>query len=335
MADRSRRARLSVVLASFLPLSLVSAPCAGVGGRHEPPQAGHDVTFSTARAVQRLRLQTVMIDGAVVCEPEAEGNGHPPCDEVVDTKIAPGKHYLQILVTRPGETNRDAAEQRVTFEAEGSYQCVVRDVFVRTKSGAVGDTGYPEPKVACEVVQAIASGPADPPGDSGEATTKSRAKPSGRSDPAPVQRCPKRPPREAAIAAFEEGRKELDAARRVDEHISGDVFDSVVIKLRLAAQAGHIGAQSLLGTTVFGILFVQDTPREADRESWIEAVMYLRTAALAGDSAALAFLPGLTSAMPPSKDEPPLNELPKDWLIEAWRRADAFVACSGSLPKGR
>jgi hypothetical protein len=335
MANPPHRARLSIRLLSLVPLTLVSAPCAVAGVRHEPPAAGYDVTFSTAQAVQRLRLQTVMIDGAVVCEPEAEGNGHPTCDEIVTTRVAPGKHYLQILVSRPGETSRDAAEERVTFEAEGAYACVVRDVFTTTKSTAVDEMGYPEPQVACEVGREIAKAGSDAPSDAEPVSPPSNVEPASTTEEPAAERCPKRPGRDEAIAAFDSGKKELDAARKVDEHIPADVFDSVVAKLRLAAQAGHIGAQSLLGTTVFGTLFVQDTPRSADRDAWIEAVMYLRTAALAGDSAALAFIPGLTSAMPPGSGEPPLGELPRDWLLEAWRRADAFVACSGKLPEKR
>lgn len=324
----SRRAPLSIVGVSLAALSLVSA-CAGTGGRHEPPEAGYDVTFSTAVAVHRLRLQTVMIDGAVVCEPEAEGNGHPSCDEVVDTRIAPGKHYVQVLVTRPGETSRDAAEDRITFEAEGHYECVVRDVFTATKASAIQDYGYPEPKVACEVRREVADAdPADDPRAQPAVEPTAVQEPTPSVDPTPPTKCPKRPGRAEAIAAFDSGRKELEAARRADEHITAEVFNSVVIKLRLAAQAGHIGAQSLFGRTVFGTLFAADSPRKQDRESWIESVMWLRTAALAGDSAALAFVPGLTDAMPPADGKPPLGELPRDWLIEAWRRADVFVACS-------
>lgn len=141
--------------------------------------------------------------------------------------------------------------------------------------------------------------------------------------------CPERPSTDEAHAAFARGRDALKSARAGNEHIPVEVFDAAVADLRIAAQGGHIDAQSMLGAEVFGALFTMDAPQPADREAWVEAIMYLRMAALAGDSHALAFAPGISAATPPPREEPPWNEIPADWLGDAWRRADATLACDG------
>lgn len=75
-------------------------------------------------------------------------------------------------------------------------------------------------------------------------------------------------------------------------------------------------------------MFTNDAPQPAEREAYIEAIAFLRTAAIAGEPRASAFMPGLTAAMPPLH-EMPLSEVPAEWVVEAWRRADAWLACYG------
>lgn len=169
----------------MLPLA-----CAGVTSpTHLPPDAGYGVTFSTAEAVQRLQLRAVAIDGHMACEPEAEGNGNPACGEAFTTRITPGRHYLQIQVIRPGESGHVDAEQRVAFEAEGHYQCVVRDVFTKTKSTAIDDLGYPEPHVECTpgpppAETEAAEGEADPDTAAPETKEEPTSEPA---EPAPAE----------------------------------------------------------------------------------------------------------------------------------------------------
>ncbi len=132
---------------------LGAAGCAGFGNpTFVPPGEGYDVSFDVTDA--KLRIRAISIDGQVACEPTAEGQGRPPCARGFETRLSPGRHYLQIQVTMPGETGHKDAEERIVFEAEGRYLCEVSERFVETHHTAVESVGFSEPTVACRVVTA-------------------------------------------------------------------------------------------------------------------------------------------------------------------------------------
>lgn len=135
--------------------------------------------------------------------------------------------------------------------------------------------------------------------------------------------------REEAIAAYAEGRRLLKESRR-GEHFDAAGLQAALERLRVAASAGMRDAQALFGTTAFSVLFMRDAPTEAQREEYIEALVFLRLAALGGAEEAAAFLPGIGGAEPPSAEEPPLDAIPAAWLSQAWERADRWLACHAS-----
>ena len=138
---------------STLAAFVAAGGCAGFGSpTFVAPGEGYDVTFKVAD--NKLRIRAISIDGQVACEPTAEGEGRPSCEDGFQTRLSPGRHYLQIQVTQPGETGHKDAEERLTFEAEGHYVCEVSERFVETKSTAVDQVGFSEPTVACRIATA-------------------------------------------------------------------------------------------------------------------------------------------------------------------------------------
>jgi hypothetical protein len=158
------------------------------------------------------------------------------------------------------------------------------------------------------------------------ATTPPSAEPQPTT--APVKStCSELASKDLAQQAFDDGRRQLDASRSGD-HFIPETFEPAIARLREAANANHGPAQALLGRTLFGTMFTNDAPQPSERDAYIEAIAFLRTAAIAGDPEAAAFMPGLTLASPPLA-EPPLADIPAEWVTEAWRRADAWLACHG------
>jgi hypothetical protein len=131
----------------------LSAGCAGLlAPAHVAPGEGYEVEFSTAEP--KLRIQAIAIDGAVACEPAAEGEGRPECEVPFVTRVTPGRHYLQIQVTKRSEGGHKDAEERIGFDADGRYACVVSEHFVTTGKTAIEEFGFPEPIVECRVLDA-------------------------------------------------------------------------------------------------------------------------------------------------------------------------------------
>jgi TPR repeat protein len=128
-----------------------------------------------------------------------------------------------------------------------------------------------------------------------------------------------------ARAAFEDGRARLLATRQRDRL---EPLEPALTRLRAAASAGHLEAQVLLGTTMFDVMFDRELPQHGQDAIYVEAIGWLRIAAMARDPDASAFLPGLTLAAP-LVDEIPLNVIPIEWLEEAWQWSDAWLACHG------
>lgn len=123
---------------------------------------------------------------------------------------------------------------------------------------------------------------------------------------------------------YEEGVLLLEEAV-AGEAFDADVFEAAMRRLRSAAQAGNLPAQSLYGRTMLEVLLPTGPPRAYQREDYVSALSYLRIAALRDDPDARAFLPGLTDPFPPT-EAPLLNALPSAWVQEAWHRADTWLA---------
>jgi hypothetical protein len=127
------------------------AGCAGMTSSSQlGPGEGYEVVFSTVDP--KLHIRAISIDSEVLCEPASEAQGRPECGETFTTRVAPGRHYLQIQVTKPGETGHDDAEQRIMFESAGRYACEISEKFVTTHKTAVDESGFPEPIVECRVL---------------------------------------------------------------------------------------------------------------------------------------------------------------------------------------
>ena len=131
-------------------------------------------------------------------------------------------------------------------------------------------------------------------------------------------------PRELTRALSEQARAELEASRD-GEHFVSERFEPAMARLREAALGGERLAQSVYGTTRFGTLLSYEAPRPEQRELYVEALAFWRTAALAEPEPDPS---GITSATPDGLDAP-LSELPPEWLHEAWARADAWIRCHG------
>ena len=128
---------------------------------------------------------------------------------------------------------------------------------------------------------------------------------------------------------YAQGVAKLEASKD-GEHYLAEPFEAGVDALKIAAQNGHMEAQSLYGRTVFGARFTAQAPTAAEREDYVGAIAFLRVAAKAGDADAAAYMPGLTGG--PDPLEAPLDSLPEGWVAEAFARADAWVDCYG-LPQ--
>lgn len=159
------------------------------------------------------------------------------------------------------------------------------------------------------------------------ATAPPSVEPQPTTTTAPKSTCPELASKDLAQQAFDDGKSQLEASRDGD-HFIPETFEPAIARLREAADANHAPAQALLGRTLFGTMFTNDAPQPSERDAYIEAIAFLRTAAIAGDPDAAAFMPGLTLASPPLS-EPPLSDVPAEWVTEAWRRADARLACHG------
>jgi hypothetical protein len=120
------------------------------------------------------------------------------------------------------------------------------------------------------------------------------------------------------------GRAQL-AASREGEHFASAGFEPAMALLREAAHGGERLAQSVYGKTRFSTLFQLEAPRPEQREAYVEALTFWRTAALAEPDLTTS---GITAATPVAL-EFPLSELPAPWLQEAWARSSDWIRCHG------
>lgn len=131
-------------------------------------------------------------------------------------------------------------------------------------------------------------------------------------------------PRERTRELSARGREQLEASRDGEHYVSAR-FQPAMALVREAAYGGERLAQSVYGKTLFSTLFQLEAPRPEQREVYVEALAFWRTAALAEPEPDAL---GITAATPEGL-EFPLSELPAPWLREAWARSSAWIRCHG------
>ncbi len=166
--------------------------------------------------------------------------------------------------------------------------------------------------------------PADPP----PTTTADTAGDDSTTTSAPVgpdDECVSLVELDVVVDAFVRGRDQLEQSRDGEHHLA-EPFEQAMGALKFAADNGHRAAQSLYGRTQFSAMFMAQAPTPEEREQYVAVLSALRVAALRGDLDAQQFLPGLTADQL-TNTEPPLSDLPAEWLQEANDDAQAWMAC--------
>lgn len=97
-----------------------------------------------------------------------------------------------------------------------------------------------------------------------------------------------------------------------------------------AARGGHREALARAGRMKFSAMFTAEAPKPEQRFDYIEAIARLLVAARRGSTSAASFMPGMETLMfgkVPEPVEPPLAELPKEWVEEALQAAEHQLEC--------
>ena len=103
-------------------------------------------------------------------------------------------------------------------------------------------------------------------------------------------------------------------------------------RLLAASRAGHLDAQALYGIQRFGELMTIGTEPSL-RSDYVRGIRYLRLAARRQHPAAAAFVPGIRTSRVTAQGtfqptlEPPLSELPREWVRSAFEEADTELGC--------
>jgi len=114
------------------------------------------------------------------------------------------------------------------------------------------------------------------------------------------------------------------------EHVNATCADKVMAKIRDVAASGHVAAQFFLGSTLFSWRFQRGGPDPTsaeDKEAYIDLLSWLAMAIKQEHPDSYGYLPSgisqtLRTGKAPEILEEPMSDFPKDWLIEASRRAD-------------
>jgi hypothetical protein len=97
-----------------------------------------------------------------------------------------------------------------------------------------------------------------------------------------------------------------------------------------AAAGFHRDAQERAGAMRFAGMYMGESPRAEQRAAYVEALARLIVAARRGNQRAARFMPGmdaLISGEIPETLDPPLAELPRDWVALALETANRWVEC--------
>lgn len=127
-------------------------------------------------------------------------------------------------------------------------------------------------------------------------------------------------------AAIEDGSADRDATRERRYQL----YDR-------AADGFQLEALERAGAMKFSIMFMGEAPNPGQRDDYIRALARLVVAARRGNERAARFMPGMDSLVfgrVPSSLEPPLAELPRDWVLSAIATAKAWIDCRAAAHAG-
>jgi hypothetical protein len=102
-----------------------------------------------------------------------------------------------------------------------------------------------------------------------------------------------------------------------------------------AARGGHREGLARAGRMMFSSMFTSEAPKPEQRLDYVEAITRLLIAARRGNTSAASFMPGMETLMfgkVPEPVEPPLAELPKEWVEEALQAAETWFECQTTEP---
>lgn len=115
---------------------------------------------------------------------------------------------------------------------------------------------------------------------------------------------------------------------RTEEHPKADVWEAGMKDLRTAAENGEVEAQFRFGITLFGFLFTDHAPEPTDENQYVDALAFVRIAALRGHTRARAALKGIGEQPIPKTLEQPLSDVPRPWLDAAAKKAKDWLECA-------
>lgn len=131
---------------------------------------------------------------------------------------------------------------------------------------------------------------------------------------------------EVAQEAYERGMAKLEEARD-GEHFVAEPYELAMAALETAAKQGHLQAQKTFGTMNFSSMFMRSAPEPEQEEAYVVSLSFILIAAARGDAEMGEYLPGLGTET--KFEEPPLDQVPMEWITEARARADAWMTCHG------
>jgi hypothetical protein len=133
--------------------------------------------------------------------------------------------------------------------------------------------------------------------------------------------------------AFERAQAFLDSLR-TDEHPTLEAFNRGVGDLEEAAKNGSLEGQFRFGNTLVGFLFTDHAPEPADERDYVRGLTFLRVAALRGHPAVLRSYAGLEAPkLAGVRFETPLEAVPREWIAQAFERADRWMSCAPAAAK--
>lgn len=154
-----------------------------------------------------------------------------------------------------------------------------------------------------------------------------------------VTACPTAKTAVDGAALFAQAKAVL-AAGRVGEHLRADAYQKAVDLLRQAARAGVSEAQFELGALVISTRYLAEGPQPAQRDTYVEALSWLGTAAHRGVGRAQSYLPtGVTRPLlgaprptPDAQDPEPMSDIPTAWITQAAAQAKTWGRCWPCTP---
>jgi hypothetical protein len=127
-----------------------------------------------------------------------------------------------------------------------------------------------------------------------------------------------------------------DQARAADQGHKGPEFNSKAFALyKEAAEDGHLAAQYEIGWRMFEALYMGDEATPDQRDTYVGALADIFGAGFRGYDEARERFPGVAAMLDAEKLatelQQPLDEIPREWVEEAFSRALACRPPAGNL----